>query len=260
MHFPVAKRNIGSLIIIIFFPGLWHQMGVSLSASDCLSWLAKVTNVDPSELVFELGDKLRPPSGLIFLPYLSGERTPHNDAKIRASFVGLSHQTGRAELTQANRHQRILHLRFFTEFKRVDLQLKDHFFEKNISQAVLEGVAFAFRDSLEAMRQSGTEFTQPIVAVGGGSKSIYWLKAIATALGLAIEVADESAVELGAAFGAARLGLLAAETDQDPLAVCFPPAVGKRIEPEAELRDYFESAYRRFRALYPAIRTATCTP
>ena len=208
------------------FPGIWHQMGVSLSASDCLSWLAKVTNVDPSELVFELGDKLRPPSGLIFLPYLSGERTPHNDAKIRASFVGLSHQTGRAELTQA----------------------------------VLEGVAFAFRDSLEAMRQSGTEFTQPIVAVGGGSKSIYSLKAIATALGLAIEVADESAVELGAAFGAARLGLLAAETDQDPLAVCFPPAVGKRIEPEAELRDYFESAYRRFRALYPAIRTATCTP
>ena len=82
-----------------------------------------------------------------FLPYLSGERTPHNDAAIRGSFTGLAHESSRAVLTQA----------------------------------VLEGVAFAFRDSLEALQAAGTTLTR-VTAIGGGSRSRYWLKAIATAL------------------------------------------------------------------------------
>ena len=131
-------------------PNAWHQMGVILSATDSLNWLSEVTGRKAGELTAELGDDLQAPGGVSFLPYLGGERTPHNDAGIRGAFTGLAHQTGRASLTQA----------------------------------VLEGVALAFRDSLEALREAGTELTR-VTAIGGGSRSRYWLKAIATALGAA---------------------------------------------------------------------------
>lgn len=200
-------------------PNTWHQMGVILSATDSLNWLAGITGIKPSELTRELGEDLKAPSGVMFLPYLSGERTPHNDAIIRGSFTGLAHRTDRAALTQA----------------------------------VVEGVAFAFRDSLEALRQAGTELSS-VTAIGGGSRSTYWLKAIATALGVTVEVPAEG--DFGAAFGAARLGMIAAE-GADPLAVCTPPAIAAVIEPDTALRPAFEEEYRRYRALYPAIRGAT---
>ncbi|WEX11796.1 xylulokinase [Chelativorans sp. AA-79] len=197
-------------------PDTWHQMGVILSATDSLNWLAGVTGTKPSELTGELGEGLTAPSGVIFLPYLSGERTPHNDAVIRGSFVGLAHRTDRAALTRA----------------------------------VVEGVAFAFRDSLEALKQAGTELSR-VTAIGGGSRSTYWLNAIATALGIPVDVPAEG--DFGAAFGAARLGLVAAE-GADPLAVCTPPAISATIEPASSLVPAFEDAYRRYRGLYPAIR------
>jgi len=75
-------------------------MGVSLSAADSLNWLAKITGIGPNELIEELGEELRPPTEITFLPYLSGERTPHNDAKIRGAFIGISHGTDRTILTQ----------------------------------------------------------------------------------------------------------------------------------------------------------------
>jgi xylulokinase len=75
-------------------------MGVSLSATDSLNWLTKIIGIGPNELIEELGEDLRPPTEITFLPYLSGERTPHNDAKIRGAFIGLSHGTDRTILTQ----------------------------------------------------------------------------------------------------------------------------------------------------------------
>ncbi|WP_159588533.1 xylulokinase [Chelativorans xinjiangense] len=197
-------------------PDTWHQMGVILSATDSLNWLAGITGADPAELTGELGDELKAPTGVTFLPYLSGERTPHNDAVIRGSLVGLAHRTDRAALTQA----------------------------------VVEGVAFAFRDSLEALKKAGTELTR-VTAIGGGSRSSYWLKAIATALELPVDVPAEG--DFGAAFGAARLGLIAAE-GADPLSVCTPPAVSTTVEPDAALTPAYGAAYRRYRDLYPAIR------
>ncbi|WP_163267488.1 xylulokinase [Chelativorans alearense] len=197
-------------------PGTWHQMGVILSATDSLNWLAGITGADPAELTGELGDELKAPTGVTFLPYLSGERTPHNDAVIRGSLVGLAHRSDRAALTQA----------------------------------VVEGVAFAFRDSLEALKKAGTELTR-VTAIGGGSRSSYWLKAIATALELPVDVPAEG--DFGAAFGAARLGLIAAE-GADPLSVCTPPAVSTTVEPDAALTPAYGAAYRRYRDLYPAIR------
>ena len=197
-------------------PETWHQMGVILSATDSLNWLKEIAGRSAKELTDELGAQLRAPSGVTFLPYLSGERTPHNDAAIRGAFAGLSHQSGRAALTQA----------------------------------VVEGVAFAFRDSLEALHAAGTDLAR-VTAIGGGSRSRYWIKAIATALRLPVDIPADG--DFGAAFGAARLGLIAAEK-ADPLSVCTPPATAKTIEPEAGLSQSYEDAYRRYRALYPAIR------
>jgi xylulokinase len=197
-------------------PDTWHQMGVILSATDSLDWLAEIAGKEASELTDELGEDLKAPSGVSFLPYLSGERTPHNDALIRGSFIGLGHETDRAALTQA----------------------------------VVEGVAFAFRDSLEALKKAGTELSR-VTAIGGGSRSRYWLKAVATALGVPVDVPAEG--DFGAAFGAARLGLIATET-ADPLGVCTQPETAETIEPNAALAGAYLDAYQRYRALYPAIR------
>ena len=200
-------------------PGAWHQMGVILSATDSLNWLSGVTGRTAEALTAELGDTLAAPSDVSFLPYLSGERTPHNDAAIRGAFAGLSHLTDRAALTRA----------------------------------VLEGVAFAFRDSLEALGEAGTELSR-VTAIGGGSRSRLWLQAVATALEIPVDL--PAAGDFGAAFGAARLGLIAAE-NVDPLAVCAPPATAESIAPVAALVPAYRDAYRRYRALYPAIKGAT---
>ncbi|MBO6718861.1 MAG: xylulokinase [Rhizobiaceae bacterium] len=197
-------------------PGAWHQMGVILSATDSLNWLEDITGRSAADLTGELGDTLKAPTGVTFLPYLSGERTPHNDAAIRGAFAGLAHQSGRAELTQA----------------------------------ILEGVAFAFRDSLEALKAAGTEL-QRVTAIGGGSRSRYWLNAIATALDLPVDLPADG--DFGAAFGAARLGLIAAN-GADPIAVCTAPKIAQTIEPDSNLVPAFADAYARYRALYPAIK------
>ncbi|WP_024588607.1 xylulokinase [Aliihoeflea sp. 2WW] len=197
-------------------PATWHQMGVILSATDGLNWLAGVTGAKPAELTGELGAELRAPSGVTFLPYLSGERTPHNDAAIRGALIGLSHQSDRASLTQA----------------------------------VLEGVAFALRDNLEALRAAGTELSS-VMAVGGGSRSQLWLKTIATALGIPVELPADG--DFGAAFGAARLGLIAAE-NAEPAAVLTRPGIASTIEPDRALASAYGDAYARFRALYPALK------
>ena len=197
-------------------PQTWHQMGVILSAADSLTWLSTVTGKDPAHLAGELGESLRAPTGVTFLPYLSGERTPYNDSVMRGAFAGLEHESGRAALTQA----------------------------------VLEGVAFAFRDCLEALRKAGTTLER-VTAIGGGSRSRYWLKAIATALGIPVDI--PAAGDFGAAFGAARLGMIAA-TGADPLAVCTAPGTEATINPDAGLSRAYADAYGRYRALYPAIR------
>ena len=196
-------------------PGTWHQMGVILSATDALNWYAGITGKSAAELTGELGDRLKAPTSVTFLPYLSGERTPHNDARIRGVFTGLGHESSQAALTQA----------------------------------VLEGVAFAIRDNLEALKSAGTDISR-VTAIGGGSRSKYWLAAIATALGVPVDIPQDG--DFGAAFGAARLGLIAA-TGADPVAVCTAPQTEETIEPDAALAAAYEEAYARYRSTYPAI-------
>ncbi len=197
-------------------PNTWHQMGVILSATDALNWHSHVTGKSAAELTAELGETLKAPTSVTFLPYLSGERTPHNDATIRGAFIGLGHESGRAVLTQA----------------------------------VLEGVSFAIRDNLEALRSAGTDIAR-VTAIGGGSRSRYWLASIATALGVPVDLPADG--DFGAAFGAARLGLIAA-TGADPVSVCTPPQTAGTIDPVASLTDAYADAYKRYRAVYPPIR------
>ena len=193
-------------------PGRWHQMGVILSATDALNWHAKICGMDAAALDAEIGASVQAPGAVTFLPYLSGERTPHNDARIRGLFAGLGHEADRPALTRA----------------------------------VMEGVAFALADNLAALRSAGAR-VERVVAVGGGSQSAYWLGAIATALDLPVDVPERG--DFGAAFGAARLGLMA-ESGQGVDAICTPPVIDHTIAPDPALRGAFDDAYARFRRLY----------
>jgi xylulokinase len=199
-------------------PQMWHQMSVHLSAAACIDWVAKLTGAANAPELFTRAESTGPARGKeVFLPYLSGERTPHNDAVIRGAFIGLEHESSRVVLTQA----------------------------------VLEGVSFAIRDNLEALRSAGTDISR-VTAIGGGSRSRYWLASIATALGVPVDLPADG--DFGAAFGAARLGLIAA-TGADPVAVCTPPKTAGTIEPVAALSGAYEDSYKRYRALYPAIKS-----
>ena len=196
-------------------PNTWHQMGVILAAADALNWYAKLVGQTSSALTGSLGT-LKAPARTLFLPYLGGERTPHNNAAVRGHFLQLDHATDRVTLTRA----------------------------------VLEGVTHAFRDSFDALTSTGTKITR-LIGVGGGSKSDYWVQAIATSLGLPIEL--PVAGDFGGAFGAARLGMMAATGAGAELATL--PAIARVIEPVAQLTDDFAAAHQRYRAAYQAIKT-----
>lgn len=199
-------------------PNTWHQMGVILSATDSLNWLAKITGQDPAKLAGAAEAGFKGPGEEIFLPYLSGERTPHNNAAARGSFTGLSHSTDPALL----------------------------------AQAVMEGVAFAFRDCQRVLQDAGTQMGR-LLAVGGGSKSELWLKLIATNLDTEIALPEDG--DFGGALGVARLGLCAAE-GADPAEIMTMPAIKRVIQPDAKLKTAYSDQYARYRALYPAIEEA----
>ncbi len=201
-------------------PGKWHQMAVILSAASCLRWATQVTNaVDEATLLNEIeaADAKEFAHAPIFLPYLSGERTPHNDANAKGVWYGLSHGAGRAAL----------------------------------GYAVIEGVAFALRDGYRALQAAGTNVAVASL-VGGGSKSRYWAGLVASALQLPL--LRHSGGDLGAALGAARLAMMASNPTTDVAAICVAPPIIDRIEPQADLADALQSRFERFRKLYVALR------
>ncbi len=168
-------------------------MGGILAATDCLNWLSRAAGRSVEDLAYSLPDRIRGPSALTFLPYLSGGRTPHNDASVRGAFVGIDVAMGAETLTRA----------------------------------VMEGVACALRDSLEALKSTGTGL-DTILAVGGGTRSRFWLETLATTLGLSLALPEGG--EFGAAMGAARLALCA-DTGAAPEEVMTPPHIAATIPP-----------------------------
>ena len=196
-------------------PNLWHQMGVTLSAAASLAWWAGVTGLNEAALLAELPDEIRP-GGPIFLPYLSGERTPHNDGAVRGAFAGLDQSTTRAAMTQA----------------------------------VLEGVAFSLRDCKDALAASGTEILEADV-IGGGSRSAAWIGIIAAVLGITLHTLAEG--EHGGAFGAARLARMAV-TGEAPEAICHRPARARSFTPTEGLVESYAQRLQGYRGLYPGLR------
>ena len=168
-------------------------------------------------LAFRWYDADRDPR-VVFLPYLSGERTPHNDPDATGVFFGLTHATTRADLTRA----------------------------------VLEGVACALADGQAALQAAGARIDRLSVS-GGGARSRFWGRLLASALGRPLTY--HAGGEYGPAFGAARLARLAV-TGEAPDAVCTPPPVEDVMEPDAELQERYAARLRIYRQLYRSLRTS----
>jgi xylulokinase len=198
-------------------PGTWHAMGVMLSAAGSLRWLRDLAGAEEATLVREAAAWEPGAEGVLFLPYLTGERTPHADPGARAAFAGLTVRHDRGAL----------------------------------ARAVLEGVAYGLRDSLELLKELGFAASVGRVS-GGGARSELWTEIVATVLGIPLE---RTAVDEGAAYGAALLaGVRAGRFADAHEAVAECVRVTGRAEPNASWASVYDEGYERFRALYPAVR------
>jgi xylulokinase len=198
-------------------PHTWHQMGVTLSAASCLDWVAKLTAAASVEaLMTEIETQYPKPANALFLPYLSGERTPHNNPNAKGVFFGLSHETTRAEL----------------------------------GRAVLEGVAFAFADAQQALLQGGANIGRSAV-IGGGSRSQLWGEILASVLQRPLDYFADG--EFGPAFGASRLARLA-HTGESVAGLCNAPAVTHTQLPNDQWLEHYSGQLTRYRELYHALK------
>ena len=200
-------------------PARWHQMSVMLSAASCLRWFVHFSGaIDEASLLSEVAGL--PPDALaeapLFLPYLAGERTPHNDPFAPGVFYGLSHQSGRALG----------------------------------AYAVLEGVAFGLADGLAALRESGTSVRR-LSLVGGGARSALWAQLIADALD--VEIVVHRGADAGGALGAARLGWMAAGADVAE--ACAKPPVSAVYQPDPARREVLAPRLQRFRQIYRQLKS-----
>ena len=198
-------------------PGAWHQMSVLLAAASCLSWITRATGArDEAALLEEIAAEAKPSERLLFLPYLSGERTPHNDPDATGVFVGLDPTTGRGEL----------------------------------GRAVLEGVAFAFADAEAALRDAGSTI-DGVSVIGGGARSRLWGEILASVLERPLVYRQGG--EVGPARGAARLARMGA-TGASAAEACPELPEAFRVEPDPDLAAHYAARLERFRALYTALR------
>lgn len=195
-------------------PNIWHQMGVILSATDSLNWLSEITNQSIGALAEAAAMRDESTASLFFHPYLSGERTPHNDAMARGGFIGLSRSHDIADM----------------------------------AYAVLEGVAFAFGDCVDVLTKAGSELSS-LIATGGGAKNDQWLQMIADVTNCEITV--PVAGDFGAALGAARLGAIA--TGRAPDEILQKPECKASFVPRKSAHEVMAKRRAKWQALYHAI-------
>jgi len=203
-------------------PGRWHLMGVMLSAAGSLRWYRDTlaSNLSYTDLLEPAAAVAPGSEGLLFLPYLTGERTPHPDPLARGAFVGLTVRHTQAHLTRA----------------------------------VLEGVAFGLRDSFELMRNAGLGRITQVRVSGGGARSAIWRQILADVLGS--ELVTVNTTE-GAAFGAALLAGVGAGVwpDVDAASAAAIRVTG-RTAPNADAVEQYNRVYAEYRRLYPALKTS----
>lgn len=200
-------------------PERWHQMTVSLCAGGSLAWLGSLLNRPVAELVSAVESSGRTETRVSYLPYLSGERTPHNNPNAVGQFFGLSLNTDTVDLTMA----------------------------------VLEGVTFSQVDGLHALHAAGVKPVE-MNLIGGGSRSAYWRQLIADALCLPILTRDGG--DVGPALGAARLARFA-DSQSSVNQVFTQPTLLETSEPRPSRRDYLESRLDRYRKLYQLTQSLT---
>ncbi|WP_417600160.1 xylulokinase [Pararhodobacter oceanensis] len=193
-------------------PKTWHHMGVILSATDALAWFGQITGQTPAALAAMVKD-VTAPSPITFLPYLSGERTPHNAPDATAAFHGLRRDHGLPDMVQA----------------------------------VMEGVGFAFADCCAALDMAGS-LPETVSVAGGGSQSEAWLQMIADITGLVVNVPESGSQ--GAALGAARLAILASGAGGFDEVLTLP-SIGKSFEPNPALAEPYAQRLQSYRALGP---------
>lgn len=214
-NFGVDKNN--ALHSFAHADGHYHLMGCMLSAASCNKWwseeILKTKDFAAEQApIQKLGE-----NQVFFLPYLMGERSPHNNPDARGVFFGMSMDTTRADMTQA----------------------------------VLEGVAFGLRDSLEVARSLGIHIERTKIC-GGGAKSPLWKKIIANVMNLKVDVPEN---EEGPSMGGAMLAAVGCGEYPDVETICNKLVrVVDTVEPEPELVAKYEEKYRKFRKLYPAMK------
>lgn len=197
-------------------PDLWHQMSVHLSAASCVDWAASLTQHSVPDF-FATAQKTGTASGPeLFLPYLSGERTPHNDPHIRGAFLGLGNETDAGRL----------------------------------ANAVLEGVAFAHADGLAALRAAGTQ-VEALSVIGGGARSRYWGSILAAALNVNLQYREGG--EVGPALGAAKLAMMAV-TGASIAEACSKPELIAELQPDGALAEQLAPKFEKFRRVYAALK------
>ena len=199
-------------------PGRWHQMSVMLSAASALRWARELLGLPSEAALLERVAGLTPSQRTrapLFLPYLSGERTPHNDPNAQGVLFGLTHEHDAGA----------------------------------IGYAVVEGVSFGLVDGWASL-QAEPGSVAALSLVGGGARSVLWAQLLASALGVAMRIHEGG--EAGGALGAARLAWLADGGDESD--VCRTAAVAREFRPDAAEAGLLALRYERFRALYPALR------
>ena len=196
----------------------WHQMSVILSAASCLTWVTQLTGYRDEQSLLNDIEKLdfSSPSTVTFLPYLSGERTPHNNPNAQGVFFGLGHNTNAAEL----------------------------------GRAVLEGIAFAFADGQEVLMAAGTTI-DTVSVIGGGSRSKLWGKILANVLNKPLTYRKGG--EVGPAFGAARLAKLGVNA-LNASDVCTAGEIEEVITPNQAMSAYYSEQHKKYQQLYQSLK------
>lgn len=195
-------------------PDMWHQMGVTLAASDAVSWLCDITGMTVTDLMAAAAETDPRAVTPLFHPYLSGERTPHNNADACGAIFGIRRNHGPADM----------------------------------ARAVMQGVAFAIADALDVLRKAGAAPSR-LLATGGGAANLQWLHYVASVTDC--EIAVPEAAETGAALGAARLAMMA--DGGDVLYICRQPEIAETILPNPELQRCLTPARARSQAVYQMI-------
>ncbi|WKT01060.1 xylulokinase [Gallibacterium salpingitidis] len=198
-------------------PNRWHLMSVLLSAASCIDWANKALGINDISRFFALAEQAQSSKDVLFLPYLSGERTPHNDPYATGVFWGLHHDTNQAEM----------------------------------ARAVVEGVSFALTEGIEVLHETGV-VAESITLIGGGAKSYFWRQLLANISGKTFEYRVGG--DVGPALGAAKLAQMALYPEQDVADFCPPLQLEARYTPDPQQFKHYREKYEKFKQLYQHVK------